>query len=293
MSTSALAARRASLADYLDLTKPRITFLVMLTAFVGYALASAGASSPGRLAAALCGTGLVAASASALNMVLERETDARMRRTERRPLPAGRLTPREATTWGVILGVPGELLLLGFCGPLPAAIALVTWTTYLFLYTPLKPRTSLATLVGAVPGALPPVIGWTAAHGQIDPGAYILFALLFLWQVPHFLAIASIYREDYARAGLPMLPVLDPVGALTGRQAVTHSLALLLVSLTPTAAGLTGVVYLIGACIVGIAFVSVAVWAGVRRTTAAARVLFVASIADLCLVCALLLIDRV
>jgi protoheme IX farnesyltransferase len=163
---------------------------------------------------------------------------------------------------------------------------------YLFLYTPLKTRSSLATLVGALPGALPPVIGWTAARESLDAGAFVLFAIVFLWQIPHFLAIAWIYREDYARGGLPMLPVLDPEGRMTGRQAVANSLALLFVSLTPTAAGMAGALYLAGAVLLGVGLVGVAVRAAVVRTLEAARALFLASVLYLAALCALLLLDR-
>ena len=216
-----------------------------------------------------------------------------MRRTQNRPLPAGRLRPFEALAWGAVLTISGVAFLAWLSGPLPALVALATWGSYLFLYTPLKTRTSLSTVVGALPGALPPVIGWAAARGRIDAGAFVLFAILFLWQIPHFLAIAWIYREDYARGGLPMLPVLDPAGVVTGRQAVANSLALLLVSVVPTIAGLTGRLYFVGAVCLGIAFTSVAVWSAIRRTAAAARGLFLASILYLLALCTLLLVDKI
>jgi protoheme IX farnesyltransferase len=267
--------------------------MVVLTAFVGYALGSTGSILTGRLAAALVGTALVAAGASCLNMVLERRTDSLMLRTRTRPLPAGRLRPPEALAWGLGLTASGLLLLAWRTGTLAAAVAFVTWASYLFFYTPLKTRTSLSTVVGALPGALPPVIGWAAARGRLEPGAFVLFAIVFLWQIPHFLAIAWIYREDYARGGLPMLPVLDPDGRLTGRQAVANTLALLLVSLVPTAAGLAGRAYFAGALVLGLGFTAVAVRAAVLRTPRAARWLFVASILYLIALCALLLADRV
>jgi protoheme IX farnesyltransferase len=244
------------------------------------------------LASALVGTGLVAAGASALNMLLERRTDGLMHRTQNRPLPAGRLRPTEALAWGAVLTISGIAFLAWRSGPLAALVALLTWASYLFLYTPLKTRTSLSTVVGALPGALPPVIGWAAARGRVDAGAFVLFAILFLWQIPHFLAIAWIYRDDYARGGLPMLPVLDPDGRITGRQAVANSLALLVVSLTPTAAGLAGPVYLAGAIVLGLGFSAVAVWAAAARTLRVARFLFLASLVYLPAVCALLLLDR-
>jgi protoheme IX farnesyltransferase len=293
VTTPVLAVRRCALADFAELTKPRITLLVMLTALVGFVTASPGPLPLGALAATLLGTGLVAAGASALNMLLERHTDSLMRRTRSRPLPAGRLRPGEALAFGLLLTGAGLIVLAGCAGPLPALVALVSWGSYLFLYTPLKARTSLSTIIGAFPGALPPVIGWSAARGSLDPGAYVLFAIVFLWQIPHFLAIAWIYRDDYALGRLPMLPVLDPAGRMTGRQAVANSLALLLVSLAPTAAGMAGRVYLAGAILLGVALSAAAVRAALARTPGAARGLFLASILYLPALCALLLMERV
>jgi protoheme IX farnesyltransferase len=293
MSTLAILSRREAFADYLELTKPRITSLVVFTTLVGFVVAT----SPGSLRAlpllaVLAGTTLVAAGASAVNMLLERDTDALMLRTRTRPLPAGRLRAQEALLFGLVLTAIGLALLSWLCGGLTAAVAFCTWASYLFAYTPLKRRTSLSTLVGAVPGALPPVIGWAAARHSLDGGAFVLFAILFLWQVPHFLAIAWIYRDDYARAGLPMLPVLDREGRLTGRQAVIHSLALLLVSLTPVAAGFGGRVYLAGAVLLGMALTVAAFRLAVLRTAAAARALFLASVLYLPALLALLLWRR-
>jgi len=293
VSAPVAVAHRAALADYVELTKPRITLMVMLTTMVGFVMGSpAHVRGPG-LIAALVGTGLVAAGASALNMLLERRTDALMHRTRNRPLPAGRLRPGDVLAWGFVLTAAGVLVLGWLSGTLAAGVALLTWLSYLVFYTPLKPRTSLSTVVGALPGALPPVIGWTAARGSLDAGAFVLFAILFLWQIPHFLAIAWIYREDYARGGLPMLPVLDPEGKVTGRQAVANSLALLLVSLTPRAAGMAGNVYLVGAVVLGLAFTGVAFRAAALRSAPAARRLFIASIVYLVSLCALLIADRV
>jgi protoheme IX farnesyltransferase len=293
MSAPVVVARRAAMADYVELTKPRITLMVMLTTMVGFVMGSAARVNVPGLLAVLAGTGLVAAGASALNMLLERRTDALMHRTRNRPLPAGRLRPTDVVAWGFALTAAGVLLLGWRAGALATGVALVTWLSYLLFYTPLKPLTSLSTVVGALPGALPPVIGWAAARGSLDAGAFVLFAILFLWQIPHFLAIAWIYREDYARGGLPMLPVLDPDGKVTGRQAVANSLALLLVSLTPRAAGLAGNVYLVGAVVLGMAFTAVAFRAAIERTAPAARRLFVASIVYLALLCALLIADKV
>jgi protoheme IX farnesyltransferase len=292
VSSSALAGDRSVAADYLELSKPRITLMVTLTALVGYVLAARGRIAAPHLAATLVGTALVAAGASALNMLLERRTDALMLRTRMRPLPSGRLRPAEALACGLALTSTGLFALAWLAGPLAALVALVTWASYLFLYTPLKTRTSLSTVVGAFPGALPPVIGWAASRGALEPGAFVLFAILFLWQIPHFLAIAWIYREDYARGGLPMLPVLDPDGRITGRQAVANSLALLVVSLTPTAAGLAGTLYLAGAVVLGLGLLAVALRAAAARDARAARALFLASLVYLPALCALLLADR-
>ena len=293
MTSSILAVPRGTTADYVDLVKPRITLMVMLTALVGFVMGSAGGALDfTALASVLAGTGLVAAGASALNMLLERRTDGLMRRTQNRPLPAGRLRPVEALAWGAVLTLSGVAFLAWRSGPLPTVVALVTWASYLFLYTPLKTRTSLSTVVGALPGALPPVIGWAAARGRVDAGAFVLFAILFLWQIPHFLAIAWIYREDYARGGLPMLPVVDPAGVVTGRQAVANTLALAIVSLAPAFGGMAGSLYLAGALALGVMFTAAAVWAAVKRTPAATRGLFLASLAYLSILCTLLIVDR-
>jgi protoheme IX farnesyltransferase len=292
VSTSAVTVARSSASDYVELTKPRITFMVMLTALVGFVMGSPGAPAMGGLAAALAGVGLVAAGASAFNMVLERRTDGLMRRTCDRPLPAGRLRPSDAIAWGGLLTLSGLALLAWRSGPLAAAVAMTTWVSYVFLYTPLKTRTSLATIVGALPGALPPVIGWAAARGTLDGPGFVLFAILFLWQIPHFLAIAWIYREDYARGGLPMLPVIDPAGLVTGRQAVANSIALAIVSVVPALTGMAGRLYLAGAVALGVMLTAAAVRAAVSRTMAAARWLFLASLLYLSLLCTLLIVDR-
>jgi heme o synthase len=292
VSSPALAESHAGVADYLELTKPRITTMVVFTALVGFVSATIGPVSLPALVAALAGTGLVAAGASVLNMLLERDTDALMVRTRNRPLPAGRIGTGEALGFGLALSAVGLAELGWLSGPLAALVALATWSSYLFLYTPLKRRTSLSTLVGAVPGALPPVIGWAAARHSFDGGAFVLFAILFLWQVPHFLAIAWIYRDDYARAGFPMLPVLDREGHLTGRQAVLNCLALLLVSFAPAAAGLAGAPYLAGAALLGIGLTGFAVNLAFARSQRAARSLFLASVVYLPALSCLLLAGR-
>jgi len=292
MDAEALPLARASAADWLELTKPRITVMVVFTAMVGFVVASPASPWSGLLTAALVGTGLVAGGASVLNMVIERDTDALMHRTRTRPIPAGRIRPAEARWFGALLTLGGLALLASLCGTLTALVAFSTWASYLFLYTPLKRRTHLSTLVGAVPGALPPVIGWAAASGRLEPGAFILFAIVFLWQIPHFLAIAWLYREDYERGGFPMLPVIDREGRITGRQAVLHSVALVVVSLAPVAAGLGDAVYLVGALVLGMALTLAALQLSRARNVAAARTLFLASVLYLPALTSLLLLAR-
>jgi protoheme IX farnesyltransferase len=290
MTASVLPLARASVGDWLELTKPRITTMVVFTALVGFVSASAASPWTALLLAALAGTGLVAGGASALNQVMERDTDALMHRTRTRPIPAGRIRPKEAVRFGLLLTLAGLALLAALCGTLAALVAFSTWASYLFLYTPLKRKSHLATLVGAVPGALPPVIGWAAASGRLEPGAFILFAIVFLWQIPHFLAIAWLYRDDYERGGLKVLPVIDREGRLTGRQAVLHSVALLVVSLAPVAAGLGGELYLAGALLFGVGLTLAALQLARARSLAAARYLFLASVLYLPALTSLLLL---
>ena len=246
------------LADFLTLTKPEITFNVVLTALVGFLAAAHGAAQALELLRALLGTALVAGAASTLNQWAERGPDAVMKRTIRRPLPAGRLTPRESLAFGLALGVAGTVYLALAVNPLASALAAATALSYLLVYTPLKRVTSLATVVGAVPGAIPPLIGWAAARGELNPGGWVLFLILFFWQMPHFLALAALYRKDYARAGFRVLPVEDPDGASTGRQSVLYALALLLVSLLPAPLGMAGPLYFFGALALGGGFVAYA-----------------------------------
>src|SRR5688572_10953317 len=225
---------RSKLLAFWELTKPRITLVIGLTTLAGFFLGSRGVLEAALLARTLIGTALTAAGASALNMVLEREWDAKMRRTRNRPLPAGRLQLPEALIFGIVLAAAGILYLTLSTNWLAGVIAALTLVTYIFVYTPLKRRTSLCTIVGAVPGALPVVGGWVAARGLLAIDAWLLFIIVFFWQLPHFLALAWMYREDYARGGFPMLPTLDPEGKSTGRLIVLNTLALLPVSLAPT-----------------------------------------------------------
>lgn len=292
MTVRTLTKNRTAVRDWVELSKPRITAMVVFTTLVGFVTSSAAPVALGGLMSALVGTALVAAGAAALNQVIERGTDALMLRTRERPLPAGRVMPAEAALFGAVLSALGLGVLLWLSGVLAAAVAAFTLVSYLALYTPLKRVTPFATLVGAVPGALPPVIGWAAARGSLDGGAFVLFAILFLWQVPHFLAIAWLYRDDYARAGFPMLPVLDREGGFTARQAVIHSLALLIASLAAAAAGMGGAWYLGGAFILGVGLTLFAVRLVSARDLAAARGLFLASVLYLPALCSLLLAAR-
>ena len=246
---------RRRLAAFFTLTKPEITFNVVLTALVGYLAAARGSVELLPLLRALLGTALVAGAASSLNQWAERDRDALMKRTVRRPLPSGRLTPRESLVFGTLMGVAGTSYLVATVGWLAGALAALTAVSYLLVYTPLKRLTSLATVVGAVPGAIPPMIGWAAARSRLDAGAWVLFLILFFWQMPHFLALAALYRKDYARAGFRVLPVEDPDGASTGRQSVLYACALLVVSLLPTPLGLAGPLYFFGALALGGMFV--------------------------------------
>jgi protoheme IX farnesyltransferase len=292
MIANTLTVRRVAARDWVELTKPRITALVLVTTLVGFVTSSAGPVPGLALLWAVLGTGFVAAGASVLNQVIERRTDALMHRTRTRPIPSGRVTPAEATLFGGLLSGLGLGILLFGSGPLATAVATATLLSYLVLYTPLKRLTPLSTLVGAVPGALPPVIGWAAARGSLDWGAFVLFAIIFFWQIPHFLAIAWLYRDDYERGGFPMLPVVDREGVFTARQTVIHCLALLLVSLAAAAVGLGGAGYLAGAFLLGVALTLFALRLVSARDVTAARGLFFASILYLPALCSLLLAAR-
>ena len=280
VATVPLTVERPStrFADYVALTKPRLNVLVVATSAAGYYLGVEGGIDLLAMASAVAGTALVAGGAAVLNQVYERDTDALMRRTRMRPLPDGRVPLADATLFGLALSAAGLGLLATRANLLAAALAIATLVIYLTMYTPMKRRTPLATLVGAVPGALPPLIGWTASHGSISMGGVALFALVFLWQIPHFMAIAWLYRDDYARAGFPMLSVVDPGGRRAGRQAVIYALALVPVSLVPTLAGISGMIYLGIASVLGIALFWLAVQFATARTDETARRLFFGSI---------------
>lgn len=288
----ALPLPRWRALDFVELTKPRIAVLVLFTVAAGALLAQRGTPDIVLLANTLIGTALVAAAASALNQLLERQSDALMRRTENRPLPAGRLQPAEVLVFGIVLAVAGlTWLAVTAKHPLAVVVAAFTLASYVLVYTPLKRRTTLNTLVGAVPGALPPVIGWTAVAGTLDREIVALFLIVFLWQVPHFLSIAWIYRDDYARAGLRMLPVVDSEGSLTGLQMVSYCLALVPVSLLPVLFRQAGPVYGAGAVLLGIGFTVAAVGFLREKSNANARRVLHASLVYLPLLLALLLLE--
>lgn len=271
------ATGHGALGDYFSLTKPRLNLLVVATSAAGYYLGSPGDPMLRAMAQVVAGTALVAAGAAVLNQLAERDTDAMMRRTRTRALPDGRVRPVDARLFGVVLSA-GGLALLAAHTYLAAALALTTLLIYLAVYTPLKRRSPLSTLVGAVPGALPPVIGWTAAHGSVSAGGLALFAIVFLWQMPHFMAIAWMYRDDYGKAGFPMLPVIDPSGKRAGRQAVLYAAALLVASIAPGMTGISGSGYVAAAIVLGIALLLLAIRFAATRTDHSARNLFLGSI---------------
>lgn len=283
---------RALAADLAELVKSRIAGMVAVTCAAGFVLGSPGAIDGALLAHALLGTVLVAMAGGALNQVLERDLDARMRRTADRPIPGGRIGADAALALGVLLALTGLVQLALAVNLLTALLGAATLAGYLFVYTPLKRVSSLATIVGAVPGAVPPVMGWTAARGSLDAGAWALFGILFLWQLPHFLAIAWMYRDDYARGGFPMISVGDSEGRRTGRQAMLWAAALVPVSLAPAALGLTGTVYFLGALALSLAFFGFAIAFERARSHAAARRLLLVSVLYLPAILAVMLADR-
>jgi len=269
---------RERVAAFAELTKPRITFLIVLTAAAGFALGSKGRTNYLSLLSAMIGIALLSSGIATLNQYLERDLDGLMRRTAARPLPSGKLLPWEALAFGVSLTIFAEFYLAVLVNPLTALVGLMIIAGYLFGYTPLKTRSSLSTLVGAFPGAAPPLIGWAAARGELSLEAWVLFAILFLWQFPHFLAIAWMYREDYARAGILMLPVVEPNGRITGQQIIVYTLMLLPVSLLPVALGIAGTVYLYGAILLGLLFLYSGIRAALSQSRQEARRLLLASV---------------
>jgi protoheme IX farnesyltransferase len=278
--------------DFVTLTKPRLNLLVVATAAAGYYLGSGTPFDFTGLVNMTVGTALVAGGSAAFNQIAERRVDALMERTRWRPLAAGRLGAREAAWFATALSLAGLAWLAITTNWLATAVAFVTLATYVAIYTPLKPRTSFATVIGAIPGALPPVIGWAAATNTLSREAWLLFGLVFLWQMPHFLAIAWLCREDYGRAGFPMLPVIEPDGRSTAQQVAAYASALVPVSLTPAIIGLAGPTYFVCALLLGLGFLYVSLRFAMRRTRRDARLLFIASIAYLPLVLIVLVLDR-
>jgi protoheme IX farnesyltransferase len=299
MSVSSEAARslarvgpRERLADFLELTKPRVTSMVLVTTLVGFYLGSRGSMDLALLLNTLFGTALVAAGTSALNQYVERAEDGRMLRTRHRPLPAGRMDPAHALLFATAISVAGLMHLLLTVNLVTAGLAALTLLSYVFVYTPLKRVTSLCTLVGAIPGALPPLGGWTASHGDIAAGGVALFAILFVWQLPHSLAIAILYRDDYARGGFRLLPVVDPEGGATGRQILAHCLVLLPLSLVPTMLEVTGGVYFYGAILLGLGLTAFAVPILLDASARSARRMLLASVVYLPVLLCLMAFDR-
>jgi protoheme IX farnesyltransferase len=279
-------------ALYLELTKPDVSFLVVMTTMAGYALGTVGPFDWLRMAHTVFGTTLIAAGTSALNHYLERDTDALMRRTMSRPLPSGQLDPREVFWFGGSLIALGTIYLGVATNTLATLLGILTSATYLFAYTPLKRKTTFATTVGALPGAMPPLIGWSAARGTLNLNAWILFAILFLWQFPHFYSIAWIYREDYGRAGIRMLPVVDRDGKRTFREILTAAVLLVPVSMLPALTGLAGIRYFFGTLVVGILLIEVCLWAAALKTNIRAKWLMHATVLHLPVLLGLLVYDK-
>jgi protoheme IX farnesyltransferase len=274
------------------LAKPDVTFLVVITTGLGFAIGARGPMDVVALFRVVFGTTLVAAGTSALNQYVERATDALMRRTAHRPLPLGILVPREALAFGSSLVALGALFLLLAVSPLASLLAVTTCVLYLTAYTPLKSRTHWATFVGAFPGAVPPLIGWAAARNSVDREAWLLFAILFFWQFPHFYSIAWMYREDYARAGVRMLSVVDPSGTRVFRQIVGYAAVLVPVSLLPAIVGLAGVGYFFGAVVLGLALLQVCLWAARNKSNQRAKWLMHATVVHIPVLLSLLLLDK-
>ena len=275
-----------------DLVKARLTALVLLTTFVGFYLGERGAVNYLLMFHTLFGTALVASGAAALNQLLERDYDAKMRRTASRPLPSGRMQPATVAVFGGACSVIGLVYLAALVNPLTSVVGAVTSVSYLFIYTPLKRVTWVNTLVGAIPGALPPLMGWTAARNELSGEGWALFAILAFWQIPHFMAIAWLYRDEYAKAGFIMLPNIDPSGSRTAQQSVSNTIALLFASLCPFAFGLNGKVYLAAALILGAGYFWCAARFAQQLTARRARQLFLASIIYLPLLIAALVGDK-
>jgi protoheme IX farnesyltransferase len=290
-TTEIALSTRAS--AYVALTKPDVSFLVLMTTAAGYYMGARGPIAWLHMIQTIFATMLIAAGTAALNHYIERDSDRYMRRTASRPLPSGILKPRSALAFGVLLSFAGAVYLFLTAGVLAAGLGVATCLSYLLAYTPLKKRTVWATFIGAFPGAIPPMIGWAAASGSLDRGAWLLFAILFLWQFPHFHAIAWMYREDYARAGILMLPVVDKEGKRTFRQIILTAAALVAVSLLPALMGLAGVLYFFGALVISTALVQVCLWAASNKSKARAKWLMHATVLHIPLLLGLMVYDKI
>jgi protoheme IX farnesyltransferase len=286
------ASTRGRGADFVSLTKPRLNTLVLITSAAAYFLGDGQQRPWVNLLHTLVGTALVAGGASALNQYWERDTDRLMRRTRLRPLPDARLHAQDALWFGVALSAIGLAQLYLFVNPLTSVIAALTLLSYVLLYTPLKTRTSLSTIVGAVPGALPALLGWTAATNQLSAGGWVLFGIVFMWQMPHFLAIAWLFRDDYANAGIPLLPVVEPDGRSTGRQSILYTAGLIPITLLPMAVGMATAYYLVGAMTLGAVLLVLSVEFAASRSMSSARRLFYGTILYLPLLWLALLADH-
>jgi protoheme IX farnesyltransferase len=295
ISVAPLSAVRQRVNDFYELTKPRMNFLVVITTMVGYYMASEqgrGWSDWTRLIPTIFGTALTAAGASVFNQFIERRLDVRMKRTQNRPLPAGRVRPVDALLFATLISVVGVGTLAVFVNALTASLGALTLLLYVLVYTPAKRYTSLCTIIGAVPGAIPPVMGFTAVHNTIGTEAMALFAILFFWQMPHFLAIAILYRDDYARGGFQMLPVVDKQMSMTARQIVLYSITMIPVSLLPALLNMTGSIYPFAALLMGITFCGFGFVVARSKSRADARQLFLASIIYLPAVLTALMVDK-
>jgi len=295
---SPIPLSNSRLKPYIELTKPRITWLILMSTGIGYFFGMRVNGGPAvwhwaALLHTILGTGLIASGTAALNQWYEREADSKMRRTQARPLPSGRLSASNALLFGAAISTVGFIELWLGVNRLTALLGLFTLASYLFVYTPLKQRSPYSTTIGAIPGAMPPLIGYAAASGTLNSNAWILFAIVFLWQFPHFYAIAWMYREDYERAGIRMLPVVEPDGESTARQIFIYSLILLPMSLIPSLFAMTGYLYLIGALALGAYYVYASTRVRFHRTRLQARRVLLASIVYLPLLYGLMLIDHV
>lgn len=292
LADSLVSPRSRMWRDYAQLTKLRLNSLALLTTLIGYLLASGSWTDLSRIFFVLVGAGLAAAGAGALNQYLERDVDALMRRTADRPLPAGRIPSHHALAIGASCVIGGVLMLAVGVNLLSGFLCALTVVSYLFVYTPLKRLGAVSTFVGAIPGAFPPLIGWAAARGELTVGAWVLFAILFTWQLPHFFSIAWIYREDYRRAGMAMISVTDEDGSRTAQQIVMCTLNVVFVSLLPVAVGLAGVAYFLVAALLGVAFLTLAARFACERSLERARQVMYGSLIYLPCVLSMWLLDR-